>query len=216
MQKIKAVIFDIDGTLGNTIPLCIQAFRQTVEPLVHHPLTDEEIKAAFGPNEAGTIKKLAPGSDYNKAAIDFLHHYEVLHSMCPQPFEGMLDILKTLKSKGVHLAIASGKGKESSEMTLQRFGIASFFSMVKNGSLDGKQKPGDIEQLIQSFGDVTGEETIYVGDSPSDITDSRKAGITAIAAAWATTAKADELEKEKPDELFYKVPDFAGWLHNKI
>ena len=214
MQKIKAVIFDIDGTLGDTIPLCIQAFRQTVEPLVHHPLTDEEIKAAFGPNEAGTIKRLAPGSDYEKAAINFLHHYETLHSMCSQAFDGMVDVLKTLKSKGVHLAIASGKGKESSDITLQRFGIASFFSKVKNGSLDGKQKPGDIEQLIQSFGDVTKEETVYVGDSPSDITDSRKAGIIAIAAAWATTAKAAELEKEQPDELFDNVLDFAGWLHN--
>ena len=216
MQKIKAVIFDIDGTLGDTIPLCIQAFRQTVEPLVHHPLTDEEIKATFGPNEAGTIKKLAPGSDYNNAVNDFLHHYEALHSMCPQAFDGMVDLLETLKSKGVHLAVATAKGKESSEITLQHFGIASFFSMVKNGSLDGKQKPGDIEQIIQSFGDVTKEETIYVGDSPSDITDSRKAGVVAIAANWATTAEASALEKEQPDELFDKVSDFADWLYNKI
>ena len=216
MQKIKAIIFDIDGTLGDTIPLCIQAFRQTVEPLVHHSLTDEEIKAAFGPNEAGTIKTLAPGSDYNKAALDFLHHYKTLHHLCPQPFDGIVDLLKTLQNKGVHLAIATGKGKESSEITLQHFGIVSFFSTIKNGSLDGKQKPGDIEQIIQSFGDVTKEETVYIGDSPSDITDSRKAGIIAVAAAWATTAEIEELEKEKPDELFDKVEDFASWLNSKI
>lgn len=216
MQKIKAVIFDIDGTLGNTIPLCIQAFRQTVEPLVHHPLTDEEIEATFGPNEAGTIKKMAPDSDYNQAAIDFLHHYEALHHMCTQAFDGIVDILETLKGKGVHLAVASGKGKESSEMTLQRFGIASYFSMVKNGTLDGKQKPGDIEQLIQSFGNITKEETIYVGDSASDIKDSRQAGIVAIAAAWAPTAKPAALDKEQPDELFYKVSDFADWLNERM
>ncbi len=216
MQKIKAVIFDIDGTLGNTLPLCIQAFRQTVEPPVNHPLTDEEIEATFGPNEAGTIKKLAPDSDYNKATLDFLHHYEVLHHMCPQPFSGIVEILTTLKSKGIYLAIASGKGKESSEITLQRFGIASFFSTVKNGSLDGNQKPGDIEQLVQSFGTVTKEETIYVGDSPSDMEDSRKAGVVAVAAAWAPTAKRDELEKEQPDELFLTVSDFAEWLTDRI
>ena len=216
MQKTKAVIFDIDGTLANTIPLCIQAFRQTVEPLVHHLLTDEDIKAAFGPNEAGTIKKLAPGSDYNKATTDFLHHYQSLHSMCPQAFEGIVEVLQTLQNRGIHLAIATGKGKESSELSLQQFGIASFFSIIKNGSLDGKQKPGDIKAIIQSFGNVTTEETIYVGDSASDIEDSRKAGIAAIAAAWATTAKEVELKAEQPDELFNNVSDFARWLYSKI
>ncbi len=216
MQKIKAVIFDIDGTLGNTLPLCIQAFRQTVEPLVHHPLSDEEIEAAFGPNEAGTIKTLAPGSDYNKATADFLHHYEALHTMCPQPFDGMTEILETLQNKGVYLAVATGKGKESGELTLQRFEMTSFFSVVKNGSLDGKQKPGDMEQIIQSFGTATKDETIYVGDSASDIEDSRKAGVAAIAAAWAPTAKVEELEKEQPDKLFYTVAEFRDWLYARI
>ena len=213
MQKIKAVIFDIDGTLGDTIPLCIQAFRQTVEPLIHQPLTDEAIKAAFGPNEAGTIKKLAPGSDYNKAAIAFLHYYEALHHLCPRAFDGIVHVLETLKTKGVQLAIATGKGKESSEITLQHFGITSFFSIIKNGSLDGQQKPGDIEQIIQSFDNITKEETVYVGDAASDITDSRKVGVAGIAAAWARTANAGELEKENPDELFYTVAEFAEWVH---
>lgn len=50
MQKIKGVIFDLDGTLANTLPLCIQAFRQSVEPLTLQPLSDEEIIATFGPS----------------------------------------------------------------------------------------------------------------------------------------------------------------------
>lgn len=195
MKNIKAIIFDIDGTLADTIPLCIQAFRQTAEPLLHHPLSDKEIEDAFGPNEAGTIKELAPGSDYEKAATDFLQHYKALHTMCPKAFDGITDLLETLKSKSIYLAIASGKGKESSEMSLERFGITSFFTIVKNGSLDGKQKPADIDSIVQSFGTVTKEETIYIGDSASDIKDSRKAGVRVVAAAWALTAKIDLLKK---------------------
>lgn len=216
MQKIKAVIFDIDGTLGNTLPLCIQAFRQTVEPLVRHPLSDEEIEAALGPNEAGTIKKLAPDSDYNEAVTDFLHHYESLHTMCPEPFDGMVTLLQSLKNRNVYLAIATGKGKESGDLSLQQFGMASLFSIVRNGSLDGKQKPADIEKIVESFGTVTKDETIYVGDSASDIKDSHSAGISAVAAAWAPTAKKDELEKEQPDKLFETVEDFAAWLFKHL
>ena len=60
MKKIKAVIFDIDGTLANTIPLIIKAYRQAVEPLVHRSLTDDEIVATFGPSEEGSVRAMVP------------------------------------------------------------------------------------------------------------------------------------------------------------
>ncbi len=97
--------------------------------------------------------------------------------MCPEAFDVIADLLQTLKNKEIYFAVASGKGKERSAMSLQRFGIDSFFSMVKNASLDGKQKPEDIERIIESFGTVPKEETIYVGDSDNDIKDNQKAGV---------------------------------------
>jgi phosphoglycolate phosphatase-like HAD superfamily hydrolase len=60
-MKIRAVIFDLDGTLADTLPLCIQAFRASVQPLIHRCPSDEEIVATFGPSEEGTIMALAPG-----------------------------------------------------------------------------------------------------------------------------------------------------------
>jgi phosphoglycolate phosphatase/pyrophosphatase PpaX len=54
MQKIKAVIFDLDGTVANTLPLCIQAFRQSIEPLIKRSVSDAEIIGTFGPSEEGT------------------------------------------------------------------------------------------------------------------------------------------------------------------
>ncbi len=76
MNLIKAVIFDFDGTLANTIPLCIEAFRKAVEPIVQRPLSDEEIMSTFGPDEEGSIRKLAP-QHYEEATADF---YEALQS----------------------------------------------------------------------------------------------------------------------------------------
>src|SRR4051794_28196669 len=108
MQKLRAVIFDVDGTLADTISLCVQAFRQALEPQLHRQLSDEEIKAAFGPDEEGTIKSFNP-PDVKKATDDFVRYYESLHEeMCPKTFDGIKDLLSTLKSKGVHLAVATG------------------------------------------------------------------------------------------------------------
>lgn len=67
MMKIQAVIFDIDGTLADTIPLIIVAYRKAVEPLVKHSLSDEEIVNTFGPDEEGSVKKMAP-HDYKRNA----------------------------------------------------------------------------------------------------------------------------------------------------
>src|SRR4051794_24755959 len=141
MKKFKAVIFDIDGTLANTVPLCIQAFRQAMEPQLQRPLSDEEIQAAFGPDEEGTIRSFNP-PDVKKATDDFMRHYGSLHEeMCSKPFDGIEDLLDTLKNKGVCLAVSTGKGKDASEFTLRLFGIHQYFHKVENGSPKGSRKP---------------------------------------------------------------------------
>jgi len=74
MKKIKAVIFDLDGTLANTLPTCIKAFRAAVEPLISRSVSDAEIIATFGPSEEGTIQALAPDF-YDKGVSGYLKFY---------------------------------------------------------------------------------------------------------------------------------------------
>ena len=78
MKKIKAVIFDLDGTIANTLPLCVRAFKNSVEPLINRSLSDAEIIATFGPSEEGTILELAPEKK-EKGVSNYLHLYETLH-----------------------------------------------------------------------------------------------------------------------------------------
>ena len=215
MQKIKAVIFDIDGTLANTVPLCVQAFRQAMEPQLHRPLSDEEIIASFGPDEEGTIESFKP-KDSMKALSDFMHYYTSLHAaMCPQPFDGIEDLLEILKQKKVHLAIATGKGKDTIALSLKIFGIASCFEIVEHGAPEGSRKPEAMEHIVHTLG-VQKSEVIYVGDSAGDIKESHQAGIAAVAAAWAATADKRKLEEEQPDAMFNTVEDFAAWLKQKL
>src|SRR4249920_2534165 len=98
MQKIKAIIFDLDGTLANRLPLCIKAFRNSIEPLINRVVPDEEIIATFGPSEEGTIMMLVR-EHYEKGLAAYLHHYKILHSMCPHPFDGIKELLIYLQGK---------------------------------------------------------------------------------------------------------------------
>lgn len=214
MQKIKAVIFDLDGTLANTLPLCIQAFRQSIEPLINRTLSDSEIVATFGPSEEGTIKSLAPGH-YDQGVADYLRLYESLHHMCAVPFEGIEDLLETLKRKSVRIAMVTGKGKYSTDISLKHFQLTDYFETIETGSPDGPRKAEGIQIILDLF-KLSNEEIIYVGDAPSDILASKKAGIPVIAAAWAETSEPDKLNELNPDELFSTVKEFTEWLNMKI
>lgn len=215
MKKVKAVIFDLDGTLANTLPLCIQAFRQSLEPLINRSISDAEIIATFGPSEEGTIMALAP-NHYDKGVADYLHYYEQLHDMCPLPFEGMKEILQTLENRGVRIAMVTGKGKHSTDISLRHFELAQFFEMIETGSPEGARKTEGIQIILDGLTGIKKDEVIYVGDAPSDITASKKVGIPIIAAAWADTSEPKKLQEMQPDELFYTIKDFGDWLLNRI
>jgi HAD superfamily hydrolase (TIGR01549 family) len=215
MNKIKAVIFDLDGTIGDTLPLCIKAFRQSIEPLIGRSVSDAEIIATFGPSEEGTIMALAP-NHYDKGVADYLQHYETFHEMCPSPFEGIEELLRTLKEKSVRIAMVTGKGKYSTTISLKQFGLENYFEFIETGMPSGPRKPEGIQLVLNNFSDLAKEEIIYVGDAPSDIAASRRVGIPIVAAAWAETAEPEKLKELEPDKIFFSIADFATWLRAKI
>ncbi len=215
MKKIKAVIFDLDGTLANTLPLCIKAFRQSIEPLINRSVSEAEIIETFGPSEEGTIMALVPAY-YEKGITDYLNFYEALHAMCPAPFDGITTLLNTLKNKGVQIAMVTGKGKYSTVISLKYLMLDSFFEIIETGSPNGPGKAEGIKIILNLLKDIHRDEVIYVGDAPGDIKASREAGISVIAAAWAETAEPAKLKALHPDELFYTITDFTDWLYKRI
>src|SRR5580692_1567684 len=101
---IRAVIFDLDGTLGDTLPLCIKAFRASIEPLASRTLSDAEIMTTFGPSEEATIRMLIP-EQYDRGLAAYLQGYAAMHETCPTPFPGITELLVLLQAKGVRIAM---------------------------------------------------------------------------------------------------------------
>lgn len=215
MHFIKGIIFDLDGTVGNTLPLCIQAFRQSIEPLALKRLSDEDIIATFGPSEEGTIRALIP-NHYEQGIVNYLQFYESLHDLCPSPFPGILELLDMLKRKDIRIAMVTGKGKHSTVISLRRFGLEGYFEQIETGSPEGPVKVAGITSVLQQWKDLDKTSIVYVGDAPSDITASRQAGIPVVAAAWAETAEPELLLAMQPDQLFDSIAAFADWLGARI
>ena len=207
-------LFDLDGTLGNTLPLCIEAFRKAIEPLANKTLSDAEIIAQFGPSEEGTIKALIP-EHFDEGVQRYIDCYRELHHQWPHPFEGIVDILHWLKEKGVYVGLITGKGPHSTQITLETYQLDVFFDCIKTGSIHGPVKKERIEEVLAET-NLPRSEFCYVGDSPSDITASRACGINVIAAAWASTADPEELSSMRPDFIFNTIKDFRHFVKRQI
>jgi HAD superfamily hydrolase (TIGR01549 family) len=213
-MKFKTLIFDLDGTLGDTLPLCVAAFKKSIEPLLGTEISEAEIIATFGPSEEGTIRKLIPKHE-QEGIKAYLHHYEQLHYTCPEPFAGIADLLAFLKAKQVQLAMVTGKGVHSTKLSLEQFGLSECFEIVETGKAEGPDKVNGIRRVIAKW-NANPIQTLYIGDAPSDIKACKEVGIPIAAAAWAGTTNADELLPLKPDWLFYTVEEFEQWIADKI
>ena len=158
---IKLIAFDLDGTIGETIPMCIKAFKQAVSPYAGHVLSEREIVQTFGLNEEGMIKMVA-GEKWQEALHDFYPIYERMHEECPKPYEDICELIKTLRAAGILVALITGKGEKSCMITLEKFGMQNLFCSIKTGSEDKPNKADAITELLH-FYQLNEEEFCYVG-----------------------------------------------------
>lgn len=208
---IKLIAFDLDGTIGETVPMCIRAFKQAVSPYTDHTLSEREITQTFGLNEVGMIK-MVTGEKWREALHDFYPVYEKMHEECREPYEGIRNLIKTLKKDGVPVALITGKGEKSCRITLEQFGMQEMFCSIKTGAEDRPNKAEAIEELLHAY-HLEKDEFYYIGDAVSDVTACRKAGVTCLSAAWGTTADIRGLEEANPSNVFFSIGNLSHFLH---
>ena len=109
---IKLVAFDLDGTIGDTIPMCLKALKKAVTPYVTlNDISENDILETFGLNEKGMIKKLV-GYNWENALDDFYVIYEQMHIMCPRPFDGITELIEKLKKKSILIGFGYRKRRK--------------------------------------------------------------------------------------------------------
>ncbi|MDR3366227.1 MAG: HAD family hydrolase [Prevotellaceae bacterium] len=202
-KMVKLVAFDLDGTIGETISMCIQAFVKAVSPYTDRRISEEEIVRTFGLNEEGMIKAIA-GERWRAALADFYAHYRAMHGMCASPFDGIRELIGALKARNVLVALVTGKGKESCEITLEQFGMQSYFDCIETGSPEKNRKAEAFIHLLQKY-NLQPDELVYVGDAVSDVSSCREAGIRCLSAAWASSTDASRLEECNKGCVFLTV-----------
>jgi phosphoglycolate phosphatase-like HAD superfamily hydrolase len=214
---LRGLIFDLDGTLADTLPVCYAAFHATFHRFTpEQTFTDAQIAALFGPDEEGVLRQVLPQEHWAPALTVFLEEYAAAHTICPGPFPGVKEVLDLLLKRDVPIAVVTGKGARSAAISLERLGLADVFPLIEAGSPEGAIKPQAIRKVLDIWGlspDLFAQ-VAYLGDAPSDVTAARTVGVTPLSAAWASTADRDALAAMRPAALFPTVDDFAAWVRD--
>lgn len=210
---LKAVMFDVDGTLGDTLPLCIETYRRITEEVTGRRPEVAEVTGHFGLSDRGVLGKLV-GMEPDDPALPvrrMVEIYEELHpAMAPAPFPGAVEMLRAVRVAGMRIGIISGKEAHTAAPTLRFFGLDALYDWAAFGLPDRNVKAERLLEAMQVW-NLQPHELVYVGDAPSDITMAHHAGVRVVNAAWAPGAAQEEQAclALKPD---HRLTDMAELL----
>lgn len=208
---IQGLIFDLDGTLADTMNICVQSLQETITQYTGRPLAEEDLYAHFGPSEEGILHAVL-GERGPSAYSHFLRIYERLHQNGRQiVFPGVVEMLETLRGMGLRLAIATGKAAETAEISLRYSGLEAYVERVETGFIDAGNKPLLIERILAGW-KMPPARAAYVGDALSDMHAARQAGVCALGAAWAEESPLRAPGLPVDWVVFRRVGELAEWV----
>lgn len=210
-MNIKAVIWDLDGTLLNTLD-DLAASVNAALAMNGMPLrSTEEVCAFVGNGIRKLMMRAVPDGEANpafdKALEDFTRHYGTHSRDRTRPYDGILETLDRLSAAGVKHAIVSNK-IDFAVKALSRayFGERMCAAIGDDPSRAKKPAPDSVLAAMREMG-VSAQETVYVGDSDVDVLTARNAGVPCVAVLWGfrdeaclRAAGAERLART-PDEL---------------
>jgi pyrophosphatase PpaX len=187
------VIFDLDGTLIDTVELIRVSFRHATKAVLGEALPDEVTMANVGQPLMTQFQDMAPGhaAELLRAYREFnrAHHDEIA---CSYP--GTVETLTELRRRGVPMGIVTSKGTESATRGIELFGLAGFMSAIVTADDVHLHKPDPHPLCVAA--ERMGVELgycIYLGDSPHDVQAALSGDAIAVAALWGAFDVADVL-----------------------
>lgn len=211
-EIIKAIIFDFDGTIADTLPVCFYAFQAVFKEFDKIEVNSDEIKAMFGPSETGIIRENLMDSNHEKAIELYYEKYGEKHRELVLDNEEITDLLLLLKRKGYKLGIVTGKASRSLRISLECLNMNDLFDVIITGDdVDiPKPHPEGVNKALEQL-NIKNTEAVFLGDSNADILAGKQANVHTIGVQWLPNYQTLEFSVQ-PDQKFISVNEFIQFL----
>ena len=203
----KAAIFDLDGTLSDSIQSMKICTDEAVAPYGYGPFTEEQYKYFVGDGAANLIKRaLIAGGDEKLEHFDeaFAKYKELFSKGCTygiKTYDGIPELLKELKNRGMKIAVLSNKPHAQTIDVIETLFGKEYFDVIQ-GQKDGvpiKPSPDGVYQILEQLG-LKVEDIVYLGDTSTDMKTGKNAGAFTVGVLWGFRDR-KELEENHADAV---------------
>lgn len=195
-------LFDLDGTLIDSIDLIFRAYRHTAERHLAVAPPDAIWLAGLGTPLRTQLAEVTDDPELiEKMVVTYRAYHQEHHDGSIRLYPEIAEVLKVLFERGARLGIVTSKLRPGAERGLAATGIAERFHVLVSADEVKRAKPDPepVERALEKLG-ADGETTVFIGDSPHDIAAGRAAGVRTAAALWGPFHN-EELAKAGPDYL---------------
>lgn len=203
----KAAIFDLDGTLSDSIASMKKCTDEAVAPFGYGPFSEEQYKYFVGDGAANLIKRaLIAGGDrglehYEEA---FARYQELFRTGCMykvRPYDGIPELLEELKKRGMKIAVLSNKPHARTIDVIETLFGKGYFDVIQ-GQKDGvpiKPDPQGVFEILKTL-QIDVEDIVYLGDTSTDMQTGKNAGAFTVGVLWGFRDR-QELEENHADAV---------------
>lgn len=203
----RAVVFDLDGVIVDSIAVMREAFAVAYAEVVGDgPAPFEEYLRHQGRYFPDIMRIMGLPQEMEEPFVR--ESYRLAHRV--EVFDGVLELLLTLRVRGLRLAVATGKAGDRARSLLDGLGLLPFFAHVIGSDEVSRPKPApDIVRRALELLDVPPEHALMVGDAPTDLASARAAGVASAAALWVGPDE-EELFAAGPDVVLRRPGDLLA------
>lgn len=188
-MKFKGIIFDLDGTLVNSLEDISDAMNVVLTSLNHPTHTYDTYQYFIGSGLRNLVSKALPASHNGEDQIEIcfdcmINEYRKICTLKTKPYEGIVELLDNLASKEIKLAVFSNKADELTKKIAAEI-FPDYFENAVGLSTEALKKPNPFEALeISKSWNLKPEEILFVGDSDIDMQTATNANMFAVGVSW--------------------------------
>lgn len=209
--KISAVLFDLDGTLVDSLPLIRHIyFKVFVE--MNIPWGNDDVMRWIGRPLLDIGEHFAGVERVDHFISRYQHHYQLDHDSYVSLYPGTLEMLKELRIKGIKTGIVTSKGRPGTMRTVDFTGIGPYLDVIVTAHDVEKHKPlpDPVFKALELIG-AGPEEAIFIGDSHYDLEAGKAAGVRVLGVSWGICS-AGELMRYGPEGVIGNWSDLLLYI----